>query len=53
MKEKLRPEVFESKTTPNKESHPQYDFTVDPFITVEDAKRYVDATGQGVACSEG
>ncbi len=53
VKEKTRPEIFESKKTPTKESHPQYDFTVGPFKTDEDAKRYVEATGQGVACSEG
>lgn len=53
MKEKLKPEIFESKTTPIKESHPQHDFTVGPFKTVEDAKRYIGAMGQGVACSEG
>ncbi len=53
VKEKTKPEIFEAETTPTKETHPQYDFTVGPFKTAENAKRYVGAMGQGVACSEG
>jgi hypothetical protein len=53
VKERTKPEIFEAETTPAQESYPQYDFTVGPFKTFEDAKRYVGAMGQGVACSEG
>ncbi len=51
--EETKPEIFEAETTSTKELYPQYDFTVGPFKTFEDAKRYVGAMGQGVACSEG
>jgi len=52
MKEKTNPEIFESETTPTKESHPQYDFIHGPFKTIEDAQRYVKAMG-GLACGNG
>lgn len=50
---KASAEIFGSVTVPTKESHPQCNFTVGPFKTVDDAKRYVKAMGQGVACGEG
>ncbi len=52
MKEKAKPEIFEAEN-PTKETHPQFDVIYGPFKTREDAERYVKATNQGVACSEG
>jgi hypothetical protein len=52
MKEKAKPEIFESETAPTKESHPQYDIVYGPFKTFEDAQRYVNAMG-GLACGDG
>lgn len=52
MKEKAKPEIFESEIVPTKESHPQYDFVHGPFKAFEDAQRYVKAMG-GLACGEG
>jgi hypothetical protein len=52
MKEKAKPEIFESEIVPTKDSHPQYEFSYGPFNTREDAQRYVKAMG-GLACSEG
>ena len=42
-----------AKDNPDQKSHSQYDFIVGPFKTVEDAKKYIGAMGQEVACSEG
>jgi hypothetical protein len=52
MKEKAKPEIIESETSPTKESHAQYDFTYGPFKTIEDAKKYIKAMGE-LACGEG
>lgn len=52
IKENAKPEIFESETTPTKETHPQYDFVYGPFKTVEDAQRYVAAM-DGLACGDG
>ncbi len=52
MKEKCAPKIFESDN-PTKEAHPEFDIIFGPFKTREDAERYVKATDQGVACSEG
>lgn len=53
MKGNLKSEIFEFETTPTTETHPQYDFTYGPFKTFEDAQKYVNAMGRGVACGEG
>jgi hypothetical protein len=52
LKEKAKPEIFDSETEPTKETHPQYDIIYGPFKSVEDAQRYVNAMG-GLACGDG
>ncbi|MCW4007197.1 MAG: hypothetical protein NWF09_00685 [Candidatus Bathyarchaeota archaeon] len=52
IKEKAKPEIFKSETSPTKESHPQYDFVYGPFKTIEDAQKYVEAMS-GLACGDG
>jgi hypothetical protein len=52
MKEKARPQIFESEAEPTKETRPQYDFTYGAFKTTDDAKQYVKAM-TGLACGEG
>ena len=52
LKEKAKPEIFDSETEPTKETRPQYDFIYGPFKTFEDAQRYVDAMGE-LACGDG
>jgi len=49
LKEKAKPEIFDSETEPTKETHPQYDFTYGPFKTLEDAQKYIKAMGE-LAC---
>jgi hypothetical protein len=53
LKEKAKPEIFESEQEANTPSHPKYDIVYGPFKSEEDAQRYLSAMGQGVACSEG
>lgn len=52
LKEKTKPEVFESETEPKKETHPQYDIVYGPFKSREEAEKYVDAMGE-LACGDG
>jgi len=52
LKEKSKPEIFESKTEPTKETHPEYDIIYGPFKTIKDAENYVSATGS-LACGDG
>ncbi|MCW4044400.1 MAG: hypothetical protein NWE94_02640 [Candidatus Bathyarchaeota archaeon] len=52
MKEKAKPEIFESETAPTTESHPQYDHFYGPFKTFEDEQQYVNAMG-GLTCGNG
>lgn len=51
-KENEKPEIFEAKTKPTKESHPQYDFIYGPFNSTAEAQKYINATG-GLACGDG
>ena len=53
LKEKEKPEIFESDKEPTKESHPKYDIIYGPFKTTKDAENYVIAMDRGVACGEG
>jgi hypothetical protein len=53
IKEDAKPAVFESEKEPSKEAHPQYDVIFGPFKNREDAEKYVNAMGCGVACGEG
>ena len=50
-KENSIPNIFESEITPNKETHPLYDFIHGPFKSKEDAVKYVKAT-TGLACGD-
>ena len=52
LKEKEKPEIFESDTEPTKETHPKYDIIYGPFKTIEDAENYVNAMGN-LACGDG
>lgn len=52
LKEKAKAEIFNSEKEPTKETHPQYDIIYDPFKSVDDAQRYVNAMG-GLACGDG
>ncbi len=45
LKEKVKPEIFESETEPTKETHPKYDIIYGPFKTIKDAENYVNAMG--------
>jgi len=53
LKEKAKPAIFESETEPDKDMLPQYDVIYGPFKSREDAEKYVNAMGRGVACGEG
>jgi hypothetical protein len=53
VKEEAKHEIFENEKEPSKETHPQYDIIYGPFKSREDAEKYINAMGQGVACSEG
>jgi len=53
MKEKCKPEIFESEKVANTETHPKFDMVFGPFKSIKDAENYVKAMDQGVACSEG
>jgi hypothetical protein len=53
LKEKEKPEIFESDTEPTKETHPKYGIIYGPFKTTKDAENYVNAMDRGVACGEG
>jgi len=52
LKEKAKPEIFDSETEPAKVTHPQYDLIYGPFKSVDDVQRYVNAMG-GLACGNG
>lgn len=52
LKEKVKPEIFESEKEPTEETHPKYDIIYGPFKTIEDAENYVNVMG-GLACGEG
>jgi hypothetical protein len=45
--------IFESEKEPNKEAYPQFDVIYGPFKNKENAEKYVNAMGRGVACGEG
>lgn len=53
LKEKAKPEIFESEKEPTKEAYPKYDIIYGPFKTGIDAENYVKAMDRGVACGEG
>jgi hypothetical protein len=53
LKEEAKPAIFDSEKEPSKETHPQFDVIYGPFKNKENAERYVNAMGRGVACSEG
>jgi hypothetical protein len=52
LKEKAKPEIFESDGIPSKETCPQFDIIYGPFKSKEDALRYIRAMGE-LACGEG
>lgn len=52
LKEKAKPEIFESETAPSKETHPKYDIIYGPFKTIKDAENYIKAMGR-LACGDG
>ena len=53
LKEQTKPTIFDSEKEPNKETLPQFDVIYGPFENKENAEKYVNAVGRGVACSEG
>jgi hypothetical protein len=53
LKEQAKPSIFDSAKEPSKETHPQFDVIYGPFKNKEDAEKYVNAMGRGVACGEG
>ena len=52
LKEKAKPEIFESNTEPTKETCPQCDIIYGPFKSRQEAEKYVNAMGE-LACGDG
>ncbi len=53
LKERCKPEIFETEIEPSRETHPEFDVIYGPFKSRADAERYVQAMVKGVACGEG
>ena len=51
LKEKAKPEIFESNIEPSKETHPLYDLIYGPFKSRQEAEKYVNAMGE-LACGD-
>ena len=52
LKEKAKPEIFESEIEPTKETHSKYDIIYGPYKTIKDAEKYVNAMGN-LVCGDG
>lgn len=51
LKEKAKPEIFESDIEPGKETYPQYDMIYGPFKSRQEAEKYVNAMDE-LACGD-